>query len=80
MSSAERKRRYRQRLRAGECVLLVTVKPDQLAEALIDTGRAAQHDESDLGKLAEAVADLLSDFQREVKNPGRVPHWARVRR
>jgi len=60
--AALKKRRYRQRLRDGVCVLHPEVYEAEFAEALQLSGRLSERETLDRGQLTHAAERVLREF------------------
>ena len=63
MSAAARKRRYRERQRAGLAVLPIPADPVHVAAVLVDAGYLSPHADDDPADLVEPLARLIADLK-----------------
>jgi len=62
VSAAERLRRHRARVRRGEEVLRVTVKPAKIIEALLRAQKITDADALNRAKVEEAVSQVVAEW------------------
>ncbi len=64
-SNAERQRRHRARVRRGEAILRVRVRPEKIIEALLRSQKITEDDAFNREKVEEALSHVVAEWTAE---------------